>query len=197
MTGSEEPHPDDILTLGALSQPPDDNATSLSGFDFVSGITNIVVSASSTILNAASKNDIFPGLAVARLEPTVGAQIAGRASEIADSNPPVWYLNFPLEINPSVREDLRDRAQTMLDFKCWVSMKWWSAVFQAIPTENDPFNKLQQSTAFVQVAMQDLPQTPWYVMATQSPNNIILPSVKAAILRRTTRYERSNYLSLF
>ncbi|KAL6810215.1 hypothetical protein V8C40DRAFT_258751 [Trichoderma camerunense] len=49
----------------------------------------------------------------------------------------------------------------MLDFKCWASLKWWSHVFQILPSSDDPYNKLIQSGLFVQIAMKDLPQIPW------------------------------------
>lgn len=62
----------------------------------------------------------------------------------------------------SQRDLIRQHQQAILDFKCWSSLKWWSAVFQILPSSDQMDNKLAQSALFVQVAMKDLPQTPWY-----------------------------------
>lgn len=161
---SDEPHPDDILTLGALSQVPEDNEASTAAFDFATSITDILGSATASVINASANVYAFQGLAAVRFESTLIAQVAGRATEIDDFNPPVWYLNFPLKMNDAALQNLRDHAQTMHDFKCWLSMKWWANVFQLFPTDLGIFNKMIQSTAFVQVAMKDLPQSPMYVM---------------------------------
>ncbi|KAM0206366.1 hypothetical protein ACHAPA_009591 [Fusarium lateritium] len=156
----DEPHPDDIITLGALSQAPEDDEASIASFDFATSLPDILGSATASVINASASVYAFQGLAAVRSETTLIAQVAGRAIEIDDFNPPVWYLNFPLKMNDAALQNLRDHAQTMHDFKCWLSMKWWSNVFQMFPTDLGILNKMIQSAAFVQVAMKELPQSP-------------------------------------
>ncbi|KAM0323358.1 hypothetical protein ACHAPQ_008732 [Fusarium lateritium] len=156
----DEPHPDDIIILGALSQAPEDDEASTTSFDFATSLPDILGSATASVINASASVYAFQGLAAVRSETTLIAQVAGRAIEIDDFNPPVWYLNFPLKMNDAALQNLRDHAQTMHDFKCWLSMKWWSNVFQMFPTDLGILNKMIQSAAFVQVAMKELPQSP-------------------------------------
>ncbi|EED20826.1 conserved hypothetical protein [Talaromyces stipitatus ATCC 10500] len=167
-SSSNVPEAHEIVTLGALAQVPafvneEEDATTTSDFGVLQGAVDLLGAAAGEIVARATSSDLFQGLSSTRPEPTVIEQVVGRAQDISNNFPPVWYVNFPADrdMTESMRESLRQHSQAILDFKCWSSLKWWSNVFQLVPTNDHPLNKLIQSGLFVQIAMMDLPQTPW------------------------------------
>ncbi|EEA22638.1 hypothetical protein EYB25_005416 [Talaromyces marneffei] len=172
------PEAHEIVVLGALSQVPDlvnevDDATTTSNFGVLQGAVDLFEAASGAILANAASSELFQGLSSIQPQPTVIGQVVGRAHDISKDFPPVWYVNFPAnrDMTESQRESLQQHQQAIMDFKCWASLKWWANVFQILPTDDSPFNKLAQSGLFVTIAMMDLPQISW-LRSTREPTRI-------------------------
>jgi hypothetical protein len=173
MSSSSAPKPaSELVVLGSLSKAPnffpkegdeEDGATFWSPVDIYHDAIGLVSSTAVGIAQAAvmDTQNTFPGLAQFRSETTAISQVVGRASDISDNFPPIWYINFSPDMGDWQRRELNERVQAMKDFKCWSSLKWWADVFKEIPTTRDHANKMRQSTAFVFLAMRDLYSLDW------------------------------------
>ncbi|KAK3321810.1 hypothetical protein B0H66DRAFT_589647 [Apodospora peruviana] len=102
----------------------------------------------------------------------LAAKVVGRAHEIAQDFPPIWYVNLPTSsMTDARRQELRERVQAVQDFKSWSSLKWWADVFKAVPTTpGDLHNKMVQSSAFAFRAAQEMGRLEW--LRSDKPNAI-------------------------
>lgn len=173
MSSSSAPNPaPKMVVLGSLSKAPnffpkegdeEDGSTFWSPVDVYHDAIGLVLPAAVGIAQTydVDTQNTFPGLAQFTNQTSAISQVVGRAGDISDNFPPIWYINFSPDMSDWQRRELNERVQAMKDFKCWSSLKWWADVFKEIPTTGDHGNKMRQSTAFVFVAMRDLFSLDW------------------------------------
>ncbi len=101
--------------------------------------------------------------ALRSLAGTVFAAVATPAigGAVSSNHRPIWFVNFPLQMSNSQQARLREYQQLVLDFRCWASLKWWTEVFQRLPSSDDPFAGIRQSSEFATAACRDKIQMHW------------------------------------
>lgn len=89
------------------------------------------------------------------------AQVAMRATAIANDYEPIWFVNFPPSLSSLEKVILEEYMQEVLNFRSWSSLKWWAEVFKKIPSNGDVAVQIQQSSEFARIAYRDMITMPW------------------------------------
>uniref|UniRef100_A0A093V2V5 Uncharacterized protein n=1 Tax=Talaromyces marneffei PM1 TaxID=1077442 RepID=A0A093V2V5_TALMA len=139
------PEAHEIVVLGALSQVP----------DLVNEVDDATTTSNFGVLQGAV--DLF--------EAASGAILANAASS------ELFQGLSSIQPQPTVIGQVVGRAHDISKDFPPVCLKWWANVFQILPTDDSPFNKLAQSGLFVTIAMMDLPQISW-LRSTREPTRI-------------------------
>ncbi|GAB0138924.1 hypothetical protein EsDP_00007144 [Epichloe bromicola] len=89
-------------------------------------------------------------------------QIAAQAQEVHDECPTLWYVKFPKNVSSQDIGKIEDYRQSMLDFRSWLTAKWWNEVNRRHGNPDDFTQRVEQSKEFAKITCEDMVKVSWY-----------------------------------